>query len=159
MTLPMIEIARKYMFATPEVKAELMKYYNDHCVALVKRERRYKMKAGDNWCAMFTSVCAHMAGESSTRFPFEVSVGEQVKIAKAWGKYQQNVERARAGDLIIFNWNGDSWPDHVGFIQSVDNGIITTIEGNYHDTVGERHIACNSKFIAGIIELNSNLLR
>lgn len=155
----MIDIARKYLFINVQQKEELMNYYNRHCAPLVKKERRYHIKRNDNWCAMFTSVIAHMSGAPAERFPYEVSVGEQVKIAKEWGKYQQNIERARTGDLIIFNWNGDSWPDHVGFIQSVQDGIITTIEGNYHGTVGERHIACNSKFIAGIIELNSSLLR
>ncbi|MGJ8493465.1 CHAP domain-containing protein, partial [Glaesserella parasuis] len=64
-----------------------------------------------------------------------------------------NVERAKAGDLIIFNWNGDAWPDHVGFVKSITNGIITTVEGNYRKTVGNRNIAMNSPFIVGIIQL------
>lgn len=149
----MIETARKYLFATERVKLELMEYYNAHCVALVKRERRYKIKQNDNWCAMFTSVIAHMCGVAVNKFPYEVSVGEQVKIAKQYGYYTQNMERVKAGDLIIFNWNGDFWPDHVGIIQNIENGVITTIEGNYHGTVGERHIAMNSKFIMGVIQL------
>ena len=149
----MIELARKYMFLNTAGKLELMEYYNKNIYPLIKPARKYKIKQNDNWCAMFTSVIAHQSGYDASKFPFEVSVGEQVKIARERGTFTQNMERAKAGDLIIFNWNGDSWPDHVGFIQGIDKGIITTIEGNYHGTVGERHIAMNSKFIMGVISL------
>lgn len=149
----MVELAKQYMNIDAAGKAALVEYYNAHCVALVKRERRYKMKSGDNWCAMFTSVIAHKLGIPVNKFPYEVSVGEQVKIAKSYGYYTQNMEKAKSGDLIIFNWNGDSWPDHVGVIQNIKDGIITTVEGNYHGTVGERHISMKSNYIMGVIQL------
>lgn len=135
-------------------KQGLMNYYNENCYPFVKPARKYKIKFRDNWCAMFTTVIAHMYGFTADQFPYEVSVGEQLKIAVARGVFTQNMERAKPDDLIIFDWQGNNgWPDHVGFIKSIDNGIITTIEGNYHDTVGIRHIAMNSKFIKGVIQL------
>ena len=149
----MIELARKYLFLNTAGKLELMEYYNQNIYPLIKPSRKYRIKQSDNWCAMFTSVIAHKSGYNGGKFPYEVSVGEQVKLARERGAYTQNMERAKVGDLIIFNWNGDSWPDHVGFIQKIENGIITTIEGNYHGTVGERNIALNSKFIMGVISL------
>lgn len=145
--------AQKYLGVNYDGKIKIMDYYNENCYSLVKRSRRYKIKPNDNWCACFTSVVAHQAGLSSDQFPYEVSVGEQVKIARERGKFTQNMERAKVGDLIIFNWNGDAWPDHVGFIHEIKNGIITSIEGNHNKTVGYRNLNINSPFIVGAISL------
>lgn len=81
-------------------------------------------------------------------------MGEQVKLARQMGIYTANMELAKPDDLIIFDWQGvNGWPDHVGFIKEIKNGVITTIEGNYKGTVGGRIIALNSKFINGVIRL------
>ena len=45
------------------------------------------------------------------------------------------------------------WPDHVGFIKEINNGVITTIEGNYKGSVGHRKIDITSKFINGVISM------
>lgn len=148
----MIKLAKSFIGINVDGKLELMDYYNSNCFKLVKPSRRYKIKPNDNWCAMFTSVIAHKNGLSPDVFPYEVSVGEQVKIARERGAFTRNMEKAASGDLIIFNWNGDAWPDHVGFIDSINNGIITTVEGNFRKTVGQRHIAMNSPFIVGVIK-------
>lgn len=146
-------LAQKYLGVNYDGKIKIMDYYNEHCYQLVKKSRRYKIKPNDNWCACFTSVVAHQAGLSADKFPYEVSVGEQVKIARERGAFTQNMERAKVGDLIIFNWNGDAWPDHVGFIHEIKNGIVTSIEGNHNKTVGYRNLAINSPFIVGAISL------
>ena len=146
-------LAKNYLGVNYDGKIKIMEYYNENCYSLVKRSRRYKIKPNDNWCACFTSVVAHQAGLSGYQFPYEVSVGEQVKIARERGIFTQNIERAKSGDLIIFNWNGDAWPDHVGFIHEIKNGIITSIEGNHNKTVGYRNLAINSPFIMKAISL------
>ena len=146
--------AAEYIGINAERKRGLMNYYNENCARFVKPSRRYHIKDGDNWCAMFTSVIANMYGLSPDQFPYEVSVGEQVKLARQMGIYTANMEMAKPDDLIIFDWQGvNGWPDHVGFIKEIKNGVITTIEGNYKDTVGGRIIALNSKFINGVIRL------
>lgn len=149
----MIKLAEQYKGIGLSGKLEIMDYYNHHIYPLIKPSRKYRIKQNDNWCACFVSVIAHMSGADAFKFPYEVSVGEQVKLARERGIFTQNMERAKSGDLIIFNWNGDAWPDHVGFIKSIDNGIITTIEGNFRGSVGERHIAMNSPFIVGVVSL------
>lgn len=151
--MELLKQAAKYIGANVATHEELVKYYNDNCYPLIPAKRKYKMNMGDNWCAMFTSVIAHKCGLSYDQFPYEVSVGEQVKLARSRGNFTQNMERAKPGDLIIFNWNGDSWPDHVGFIEVINGGIIGTIEGNYRKTVGRRNIAMNSLFIVGAIQI------
>lgn len=146
--------AAEYIGIDAERKRGLMNYYNENCSRFVKPSRRYQIKDGDDWCAMFTSVIANMCGVSPDRFPYEVSVGEQVVIARKRGIYRTNIELAKPDDLIIFDWQGvNGWPDHIGFIKEIKNGIITTIEGNHHGTVGIRNIVINSKFINGIIQL------
>ena len=150
-----IEQAKKYLGINYDGKIKVMDYYNANCYPLVKKSRKYKIKPNDNWCACFTSVIAHQCGLSPDLFPYEVSVGEQVKLARERGTFTQNMERAKAGDLIIFNWNGDAWPVHVGFIVGIKVGIVTSIEGNHNKTVGYRNIALNSPFIVGFIKLQT----
>lgn len=128
-------------------------YYNANAVQFVKKSRQYKMQAGDNWCAMFVSCIWLMAGNKGKDFPIEVSVGEMCKLAEAKGMFTTDKDMVREGDLIVFNWNGDSWPDHIGFVYSIDGGTITTLEGNYHNTVKRRVIRADSKHIFGFINL------
>lgn len=46
---------------------------------------------------------------------------------KAKGRYDKN---PKEGDLIIFNYNGDSKMDHVGRVYKVTDSMVYTIEGN-----------------------------
>ncbi len=149
----LVVLAEKYLGINYDGKIEIMDYYNENCYPLVKRSRRYKIKPNDNWCACFTSVIAHKAGLDAGQFPYEVSVGEQVKIARERGMFTQGPKHVKGGDLIIFNWDKGSWPDHVGIVKSINNGVITSVEGNYNKTVGYRNISLNSSFIAGFIKL------
>ena len=149
----MINLAKKYIGIGVSGKLDIMDYYNQHVYPLIKPSRKYRIKQNDNWCACFVSVIANMSGANPAKFPYEVSVGEQLKLARERGIFTQNMELAKSGDLIIFNWNGDSWPDHVGFVESVKDGIVNTVEGNFHGSVGERHISMKSHFIVGVIQL------
>lgn len=146
-----IEIADSFVGANSETKKKIIDYYNFYCVELVKPSRRYKMKYSDEWCAAFTSVVAHMANLEN--FPFEVSVREQVKIAKEWGTYYKGALKCKKGDLIIFDWLGNGGYDHVGFASRVTETHITTIEGNKSDSVGYRTTRRHSRVIRGVIEL------
>lgn len=146
--------AEKYLGIGESGKLGLMNFYNENCAQYVKPSRRYHIKNGDNWCAMFTTVMACMYGVTAYDFPYEVSVGEQVKISLDRGLYTSVKREYAPDDLIVFDWQGvNGWPDHVGFIKSVENGIITTIEGNYKGTVGTRIIDINSRFINGVIKI------
>jgi len=51
--------------------------------------------------------------------------------AKSNGSFSTDPNSAAAGDIVIFDWNGDGKADHVGlFIQKNENGTIQTVEGN-----------------------------
>jgi len=146
----MIKTAKLFLDSNASVINNLRSYYNENCYKFIKPSRKYKIKYNDNWCAMFTSVIAHINGYEGEQFPFEVSVLEQVKLAKVKGTYFTDVKKVKVGDLIVFNWNNDYVPDHVGFVVSVGD-YIKTIEGNKSNKVGLRTIKSNSKMIQGFI--------
>lgn len=41
----------------------------------------------------------------------------------------------RAGDLLLYDWNGDGQPDHIGFCAGASGSMLTVIEGNVSDRV------------------------
>lgn len=149
----LLKAADKYSGCQMSGKLEIMEYYNHKIAQQIKPSRRYRIQPGDNWCACFVSVIAHQCGMTSDSFPFEVSVGEQVKIAKERGNFTRNIELAKPGDLIIYDWNGDKWPDHVGFIAFIADGNISTIEGNMRDSVRRRIVSMKNNSIFGVIQL------
>ena len=59
------------------------------------------------------------------------SIDEAAKSANV----QTSASNAKAGDIVLFDWDGDGVKDHVGIIASNNNGTITTIEGNSSDQV------------------------
>ena len=42
-------------------------------------------------------------------------------------------EDAKPGDLVLFDWDGDSVPDHIGFVERLEGNQLVTIEGNTSD--------------------------
>lgn len=147
----MIRLAEQFLFLDRAGKLELMDYYNENCFKLVKPSRRYRIQEKDNWCAMFVSVIAHMEGVE--KFPYEVSVMEQVKIAKESGRFFTDIDKVKPNDLVIFDWNRDGWADHVGFVVRAGAGLLTSIEGNINGTVNYRTVSSGSKAIMGYIEV------
>lgn len=119
--------------------------------------RNYKVKKSDPWCAVFASFCAIIT-DCARVMPIECSAPEMVKQAQAAGMWVENDNFIpQPGDLILYDWDdngiGDDTgtPDHIGIIERVDDGVMTVIEGNYHDAVGRRVIHCGSRFIRGFI--------
>ena len=150
----MIKLAAKYLGIGYNGKLELMGYYNQHCYPQVDPKRKYKIQPNDDWCAMFTTVIAHMAGLDASQIPYEVSVWYQCEIAKKRGLYFTDVSKAKPSDLIIYDWHKGNRYNHVGFVVSVGNGVLKAIEGNKSNTVAYREIKTNSNLIRGFIRTN-----
>ena len=153
MTNKLIETATDFLNANLPTKYRIIDYYNQHCIDLVKKERRYKVQYSDNWCATFTSVIAHKCGLTKEQFPYECGVMEQVKLAKANKTFTTDIKEVKVGDLIIYDWNTDKWSDHVGFVINTNGDNIHVIEGNIKNTVGYRTIPKTSKSIQGFIKM------
>lgn len=147
----MINIAKKYLGINKSQRLDLMTYYNKYCYTLVDANRKYRIQSNDEWCSMFTSVIAHMAGYKKSEFPFEVSVFYQCQIAKKNGTYFTDVDRAEPNDLIIYDWKANGTYDHVGFVVKIEGDNLTAIEGNKDNTVAYRVINKRSNLIKGFI--------
>lgn len=150
----MIKLAEKYLGIGYNGKLDLMGYYNRNCYPQVDPTRKYKIQPNDDWCAMFTTVIAHMAGLDAQQIPYEVSVWYQCEIAKKRGLYFTDVSKAKPNDLIIYDWHKGNRYNHVGFVVSVGNGVLKAIEGNKSNTVAYREIKTNSNLIRGFIRTN-----
>lgn len=149
----MIELAKLFLKADKQQIKNLIEHYNGNCINYVKPARRYAMKYGDSWCGMFVSVMASLKGFSPSTFPYEVSVLEMVNIAVYRNQWRTGTQGIRRGDLIVYNWNGDFVPDHIGIVTGVLNDSINVIEGNKNNTVDYRTIEKDSDLILGYIEL------
>lgn len=117
--------------------------------------RGYKLSTKDPWCAGFVSAVAVKLGYTDI-IPTECSCGRMIVKLKEIGAWDERDHVVPApGWLIFFNWEaaatGDDATDadHVGIVESVKNGIITVIEGNYDNSVKRREIPVNHRYIRG----------
>ncbi|WP_040785769.1 CHAP domain-containing protein [Nocardia pneumoniae] len=91
---------------------------------------------GQPWCAAFATWTWEKAGYNVdwTNKNYVPDIWKDAIDKKLAGK----TSTAKAGDMIIFDWEGDGEPDHVGIVASVgDDGTISTIEGNTSDDMVE----------------------
>lgn len=117
--------------------------------------RNYKASLNDPWCAIYVSAMWHrwMTGYW---FPYECSCGRMVNLAASMNKFwAAEKTEAHVGWLMLYDWERDNSPDHVGYIAEIDriNNRIRTIEGNYSNMVKDRYIGINDRRIFGYIEL------
>ena len=117
--------------------------------------RGYKVTYTDAWCATFVSAVSIKLGYTDI-IPTECGCGEMVKLLQKIGEWVEDESRTpNPGDILFYDWQDDGkgnntgWPDHVGIVEKVENGVITVIEGNYKDSVTRRTIAVNGKNIRG----------
>ena len=81
---------------------------------------------GQPWCAMFVMWVFDRAGVAlPVKTASCTALMNAAKKAGIWvsGSY-------RAGDVVIYDWGGDSVPDHCGIVESAETVRVTAIEGN-----------------------------
>ena len=88
----------------------------------------YTVKYSDDWCDVFVTTVFQQAGLSSL-IGRECGVQRHIGIMQQKGIWQGKV-LPKAGDVITFDWDGGGFADHIGIVESVKDGVITTIEGN-----------------------------
>ena len=132
---------------------EIIDTYN----SFTPHPRGVKMDYKTAWCACFCSAVAISLGYTKI-MPIEISCGQMISLAKSMGIWVENdAYIPLPGDMILYDWDdsgkGDNtgWPDHIGIVESVSNGYIKVIEGNYSDSVKRRSILVNGKGIRGFI--------
>lgn len=113
--------------------------------------RGYKMKYTDNWCAAFVSVILKEC--TAINAPYECSCYYMLHLAS---KQEQLVTRPAENDLVLYDWNHDGIPDHVGIVENIIGNTLTVIEGNKNNAVGTRIIRENSKNILTYIRVRQD---
>lgn len=130
---------------------KIIDIYNSH----KPLARGYKVRYTDQWCATTVSAVAIKLGYTKI-IPTECSCTKMIELLKKLGSWDERDNRVPVpGDIMFYNWEapatGDdaSDADHVGIVESVKNGNITVIEGNYSNAVKRRTIPVNHRYIRG----------
>lgn len=84
------------------------------------------------WCAMFVTYCFEQVSDSPTfvkgsRYSYCPYIVNDAK-AKRYGLSVTN--SPQAGDLVVYDWQNDGVPDHVGIFESGSALQWNAIEGN-----------------------------
>lgn len=136
------EVNKKYL--------EILNVYNSH----KPLARGYAIKPSDEWCDACVSAAAIKAGAVDL-IGTEVGVEKHVAIFKQKGIWiEDGTITPQPGDVIVFNWDDNTQPndgnsDHIGYVESVSGGKITTLEGNIGEKVGRRTIPVGYGYIRG----------
>lgn len=86
------------------------------------------------WCAMFVSWCYEMAGNKLGKGDWLKGWASVPNMLKHYNSTNEVTQFPVEGDIVIFDWQHDGNPDHVGlFVRDLGNGKIETIEGNTSD--------------------------
>lgn len=97
------------------------------------------------WCCLFVSMCCDLATGGHANQLVD-GMGENWETCNCdrtlnRGARNQEINKwdARRGDLVIFDWDGNTSSDHIGIaLGSPHDGVIDTIEGNTSNSVAEK---------------------
>ena len=95
----------------------------------------YTAKYSDDWCDIFVTTVFQQAGLSHL-IGRECGVQRHIGILEQKGIWKGKTQ-PKVGDIVTFDWDSGGWADHIGIVESVNNGVITTIEGNSAQYAGD----------------------
>ena len=73
-----------------------------------------------------------------------------IKQFKELGVYKADKDYIpKVGDIIFYDWDNNSTPDHVGLVEKCEGHIIVVIEGNRSKRVDKRTLEVGSSCIYG----------
>lgn len=114
----------------------------------------YQVKYSDDWCDAFITTLAIETGAVDI-IGRECGVQRHIDIFKRLGIWVEDGRiTPRPGDIITFNWDqnyqsNDGFADHIGIVEKVSGGVITTIEGNTDRACKRRTYQVGNGFIRG----------
>ena len=112
--------------------------------------RWYGFKSHVHWCACFTSYIAAECGcIQSGVCPRSALVDDWISFYKKQHRWAGRNYIPHSGDFIIFDWEGDGQPDHIGIVESCDGKTVYTIEGNSRDVCRRKSYTRGSGLIYG----------
>ena len=105
------------------------------------------------WCAAFAINILKDAGIlDTTGLKNPNYCPEIVSWAKEKGIWMERGSTPKPGDAILFDWGADGTSDHIGIVEKVEGGKITTIEGNSSDSVKRNTYEIGSSKIMGFVK-------
>ena len=115
----------------------------------------YRMTYTDPWCAAYVSAVAQVCDLTDIIFP-ECACDRMIQLYKNAGRWQEDdAYEAQVGDVIFYDWDDNGIGDNVGSSDHVGLIVVSTatsflvIEGNYSDSVKQRTIMKNARYIRG----------
>lgn len=83
------------------------------------------------WCAIFVSWCFNQAGINWSALP-SYNCNQILARARSANSARElsSFSEARAGDVVLYDFNHDGSCDHIGIVMYNDGHELTTIEGN-----------------------------
>lgn len=114
----------------------------------------YQVKYTDDWCDTFITTLAIETGAVDI-IGRECGVQRHIDIFKQKGIWLEDGRiTPKPGDIITFNWdqnyqNNDGFADHIGIVEKVSGGVITTIEGNTDRACKRRTYNVGNGYIRG----------
>lgn len=103
-----------------------------------------------HWCACFTSFIAAECGcIQSGICPRSALVDDWISFYKKQHRWAGRNYKPHSGDFILFDWEGDGAPDHIGIVESCDGKTVYTIEGNSRDICRRKSYPVGSGLIYG----------
>lgn len=112
----------------------------------------YHVTYQDDWCDTFVTFIADQVGAAAF-IGRECGVARHVQIFKQLGIWLGRQE-PQLGDIIVFDWDGNAWGDHIGYVAQVQGEVVTTIEGNSSNRVARRQYVWHDGRIMGYARPN-----
>ena len=113
------------------------------------------------WCGMFVDYvfkkdfgCTWL--DDCKNFAYVPTI---VEWGKKKGWWTTSYTKAKAGDIVIYNWYPDkkNHYSHVGIVEKQKSGGLQSVEGNTTNSVGKKNCVASKgrgkKYIAGVILL------
>ena len=121
-----LDIARSYLGVETESAGhkKIVDAYN----SVNPKPVGYTANYDDDWCDIFVTTVFQQAGLSDL-IGRECGVQRHIGIMERKGIWKGK-SYPKQGDIVTFDWDGGGFADHIGIVESVNNGVITTIEGN-----------------------------
>ncbi|MBD2526664.1 peptidoglycan-binding protein [Nostoc sp. FACHB-133] len=113
-----------------------------------------------DWCAAFVTYCCRNVGAEIPDIPegFWASMA-LVESWKYWAKKKgywnpKGSVTPRRGDILVFDWEGDSTLNHIGIVRGYtpENSVIQTSEGNKSNKSG--NFTRSMATVAGFIRIS-----
>lgn len=84
------------------------------------------------WCAAFACYCYEKVGIIPSvidkRYTYCPDLMDHAKEKGIW--HDKSGYTPKSGDMILFDWDSNGDPNHVGLVKSCDGSYVYTVEGN-----------------------------